>query len=179
MKRTVQQIRTRKMNTIHIGWDGPLALEAVKALNKPTDYGIYQIYGPHPTYCKVELLYIGLASKQTFAVRIPKSAWWAEFTRDPSQTSIYVGRLLGSATPENTIWEKQIELTERLLIYAHYPTYNKQKDSRTYEQDFKDLHILNWQRHRDLLPEISGARCGRMPILEPYGSHKTDPNQTR
>lgn len=143
------------------------------AMNQPHDYGIYQIYGPHPTYCTVELLYIGLAAKQTFGVRIPNHKW-IEYTRDSSQVSIYVGRLMGEETPNNDLWERQIELAESLLIYAHYPTYNSQKDSAISQPEFGELRVFNLGRHRDLLPEISGARLGKMPNMKHYGSLETN-----
>jgi len=155
---------------IHIGWDGPFTLSGLSALDNAHDYGVYQVYGPSPTYGRVELLYIGLASKQTFAVRIPNHTWWIECTRDASQASIYVGRLLGIDTPENALWEKQIALAERLLIYGHYPPYNRQKDSVTFEPEFRELRVFNWGRHRDLLPEVSGARLASMPFMKPYGT---------
>ncbi|HEY1170537.1 MAG TPA: hypothetical protein VGH19_04135 [Verrucomicrobiae bacterium] len=159
------------MNTIHINWDGPFTLKDVTSLNKPHDYGVYQVYGPNPTHGRVELLYIGLAHKVTFSVRIPKHTDWISYTRDSSQASIYIGRLSGIETPENMIWERQIVLAERLLIHAHYPTYNRQKDSVTCAPEFPNLHIFNWGRHRDLLPEVSGARFGKMPDIKFYGSH--------
>jgi hypothetical protein len=149
-------------------------MKEVKSLNQPYDHGIYQVYGPHPTYCRVELLYIGLASKQTFGVRIPAHEW-IEYTRDSSQASIYVGRLMGDETPESAVWERQIELAESILIYAHYPPWNSQKDSAISQPEFGELRVFNLGRHRDLLPEISGARLGiHERALKPYGSLETN-----
>jgi hypothetical protein len=165
------------MNTIYIGWDGPFTMKEVNTMNQPHDYGIYQVYGPHPTYCRVELLYIGMAPKQTFGVRIPNHNKWIEYTRDSSQASIYVGRLMGDETPENVLWERQIELAESILIHAHYPTYNSQKDSAISKPEFGELRVFNLGRHRDLLPEISGARLGiNERALKPYGSPEMEAN---
>jgi hypothetical protein len=162
------------MNTIHIGWDGPFNLAEIKTMNQVHDYGVYQIYGPHPTYCEVELLYIGLAGltpNATFSVRIPNHYdGWMIHTRDSSQNSIYVGRLMGDVTPENSVWTRQIQLAEGLLIYAHYPPYNKQKDGAASQPEFNELRVFNWRKHRDLQPEISGARLGKMPAMKFYGS---------
>jgi len=167
------------MNLIHIEWDGPFTLAEVPKLNNGnTDYGVYQIYGPSPTYCRVELLYIGLAGlspNQTFAVRIPQhAAEKIDGFRDSSQALIYVGRLTGNETPENSVWTKQIQLAERLLIYAHYPTYNKMKDLGRLEPELRDVHVLNWKKHRYLFPEVSGARlCFRdFESHKVYGTHE-------
>lgn len=164
---------------IHIEWDGPFTLaEVMKLSNGYTDWGLYQIYGPHPTYCRVELLYIGLADAQTFAVRIPQhAAEKIDGFRDSSQALIYVGRLAGNATPENPVWTKQIYQAERLLIYAHYPTYNKMKDLGGLEPELRNVHVLNWKRHRDLFPEVSGARMCRNEFgtHQVYGTHRREP----
>ncbi len=159
------------MNVIHIDWEGPFALKELPSLNKPHDYGVYQVYGPNPTHGRVDLLYIGLASKQTFSVRVPSHNDWINCTRDSSQASIYIGRLLGTETPENAVWERHITLAEGLLIHAHYPLYNRQKDSIASAPEFRDLQVFNWGRHRDLLPEVSGTRLYKMPDMKPYGTH--------
>src|SRR5580658_7658174 len=91
--------------TIHIKWDGPLTLKDVESLKGPTDYGLYQIYGPDPTYRRVGLLYIGLAGlspNSTFGERIPKNdhkCYWGN--GDHESVRVYVGRLMGLQTPEN------------------------------------------------------------------------------
>jgi hypothetical protein len=163
------------MNTIHIGWDGPFTMAEVKKLNGLHDFGVYQVYGPSPIYCRVELLYIGQAYGRPFAIRIPEHIGWIEYcTRDSSQTSFYVGRLMGNETPENSVWEREIGLAEGLLIYAHYPAYNSQKDSAPRQPEFNDLRVFNWGKYRDLMPEISGARLGTMPDLKFYGNLDTN-----
>jgi hypothetical protein len=159
---------------IRIAWDGPFTLKETERLNDPKDYGVYQVYGPHPTYCRIDLLYIGLASKQSFCWRIRAHGGWIQHTRDHSQVAIYVGRLLGPKTPANDAWEEEISLVEHLLIYAHYPTYNRQKDA--FESDLRakpsarNLHVLNLGKFRDLLPEASGLRYSDVTDYEPYGS---------
>lgn len=160
---------------IHIEWEGPFTIDEVKKLtNGYTDYGLYQIYGPNPTYCRVELLYIGLADAQTFAVRIPQHAADKIEWRDSSQALIYVGRLAGNATPDNATWTKEIYLAERLLIYAHYPVYNKTKDLGGLEPELRNVQVLNWKRFRDLFPEVSGVRFCRNEFSShrAYGTHR-------
>ena len=145
-------------NIIHIDWDGPYSFSKLDELkNDKIDYGIYQIYGGHPVYGSNKLLYIGKADTQTFGVRISQERWY--WNNDAESVQIYVGRLAGEKTPNLEIWSKQISLAEKLLIFAHAPAYNSQNiNSIRNEKELYNLHILNWANHRDLMPEISGAR---------------------
>ncbi|CAM3996887.1 hypothetical protein [Mesobacillus zeae] len=142
---------------IQIDWEGPFKQEELPSLrNEETDYGIYQIYGKHPVYGKDVLLYIGKADSQTVGKRISQENWLD--TNDSNNLKIYVGRLHGAATPSMEQWSKQIDLAERLLIYVHKPAYNARSLSTLPDSEIKDIHILNWGNHRDLLPELSGLR---------------------
>jgi len=154
---------------IHIQWEGPHSLDAVKGLTGPTDYGVYQIYGGHPVYGNSALLYIGLADKQKFGVRIPQEKLWL-YNRDAGRVDVYVGRLSGYGyTPSADIWSEQIKLAERLLIHAHAPPYNGQKGLVRLNRRLWSVHLLNWGQHRDLLPEVSGARwTSRFGAAEGY-----------
>lgn len=154
---------------IHIDWNGPYTYCEVQEMNGETDYGIYQIYGHHPAYGNSMLLYIGKAQKVTFADRKTKfidhrirfDKYW---TSDAMH--IYVGRLRGSKTPKGDEWSRQIDLTEKLLIFAHSPAWNSQELNLDYSKD-KDkhklfnVHIFNWGKHKHLLPEVSGRRYAR------------------
>jgi hypothetical protein len=145
---------------IHIEWDGPFRFSSpsgVETLRGPTDYGVYQIYGGHPVYGATALLYIGLAASQYFGDRIPRETHWLE-NRDAGRVEVYVGRIAGGKTADDATWDRQIRIAERLLIYAHSPPMNTQKNLGKLEADLHHVHILNWSRHRDLLPEVSGAR---------------------
>ena len=143
--------------TIHIEWDGPYPLGTVKSLTGPTDYGVYQIYGGHPVYGSSALLYIGRAVDQYFGQRISQEEQWL-YNRDAGRVEVYVGRLSDSQTPDDATWTKHIRLAERLLIYAHSPPMNIQKSLAALELDLRFVRVLNWGKHRDLLPEVSGAR---------------------
>ena len=149
------------MNTadkiIHIEWGGPHKLSEVASLTGASDYGVYQIYGGHPVYGSSALLYIGLAAGQHFGERIPQESQWLD-NRDAGRVEVYVGRLAGSTTPNDATWDKDIRLAERLLIFSHSPPMNTQKSLAKLAADLQHVHILNWARHRDLLPEVSGAR---------------------
>lgn len=153
---------------IHIEWSGPRKLDTVKLLTGPADYGVYQIYGGHPVYGSSALLYIGLAAAQQFGVRVPQEQQWLN-NRDADRVEVYVGRLSGSDTPDDAAWDRQIRLAERLLIYAHSPPHNTQKSLAALERDLRFVRVLNWGRHRDLLPEVSGARwTSRFDVIPNY-----------
>lgn len=157
---------------IHIDWDGPYNYdEAVKLKDHNIDYGVYQIYGTHPLYGSNILLYIGQANSQTFGVRLSQEAWRSS-DADPSDLKVYVGRLAGyGATPSNDEWASQITIAERMLIFAHWPAGNSSGLNVYLDEKYHDTHILNWGCHRDLLPEVSGARySNRYESAENYAT---------
>jgi hypothetical protein len=144
---------------IHVDWAGPLCFEEAKSLtNEDEDYGVYQVYGSHPVYGSDVLLYIGKADKQTFGKRLSQETW-ADHNKDRNRVAFYVGRLHTYArTPKEEEWSRQIALVERLLIYAHRPAANSSGLNVSFPASLADVHVLNWGTHRDLLPEVSGAR---------------------
>jgi len=163
------------LKVIHIEWEGPFVLEQLSSLkNEEIDYGVYQIYGSHPVYGSDVLLYIGKADGQTFGVRIKQEYRW-EYNEDTKNIKIYVGRLAGSTTPDDDEWSEQIDLCERLLIYAHGPAYNSRGLNTIPDQRLMNTHVLNWGCYRNLLPEVSGARWtskyDTMRVYEVYGKH--------
>ena len=166
------------MNTeliIHIEWDGPFKLDQLSELNNTDiDFGIYQIYGSHPIYGADVLLYIAKADRQTFSQRISQEEWI--YNCDSKSVKIYIGRLAGSKTPGANRWSLEIELAEKLLIYAHSPARNTQNLNSIPDTAARDVHILNWGNYRNLLPEVSGARYtskyDNIKNYEIYGAHK-------
>jgi hypothetical protein len=86
------------MNTsvcvVHLQWDGPFTWSEKNALNGPSDYGVYQVYGCHSVYGVDTLLYIGKASDQTFAKRLGQEDYWM-YHQDFRRLSVYVGRCSG------------------------------------------------------------------------------------
>ena len=154
-------------NIVHIFWEGNLSLDQViKNKSDEKDCGIYQIYGTHPIYGHNSLLYIGIATDQTFAKRISehKKQWLKDSDLDP--VTIYLGdvyRQLGKVYKESEDfsdeeWEIITKQCEQLLIYALAPGYNSRNKQSINELELRDLHILNWGDRRDLYPEISGDR---------------------
>jgi len=164
-------INIQNINYIHIEWEGPFLYEEVSRLDKEHDYGIYQIYGCHPIYGSDVLLYIGKAQNQTFAKRLSQEGW-GQWNRDASRVEAYVGRLSGSETPED--WDNQINLVEKLLIYAHGPAANT-SNLNSIPDESANLHVLNWGQFRDLMAEVSGARWSSLfddiPNWAAYGQH--------
>lgn len=149
-------------NQIHIQWEGPFSYEQLKTLNGSTDYGVYQIYGCHPVYGSGVLLYIGKAAQQTFSTRLDQE-WWGVCNRDSGNIQVYVGRLSGTDIPnpkkqgDLDKWDKLIDLTEKLLIFAHHPASNS-SNLNSFPKDAKLMHIFNWGQFRSLMAEISGMR---------------------
>ena len=104
------------------------------------------------------MLYIGKASKQTFAKRLKQQTGWISH-QDFGELKIYIGRLSGyHGTPTVKDWEEQIDLVEKLLILAHMPAYNGPKSINPGDPRLRELHILNWGCYRSLLPEVTGRR---------------------
>ena len=143
---------------IHLDWNGPLTLNEARSCNGDTDWGVYQIYGFHPTYGTDVLLYIGKAAKQHFGTRLSQETWW-DYGADSDRMRVYLGRLAGDKeAPDDATWCRQIELAERLLIFVHRPAWNAQKGIARIDHELQQVHVLNWGFHRSLLPEVSGAR---------------------
>jgi hypothetical protein len=143
---------------VHLEWDGPKTWKEKDKLKSATDYGIYQIYGCHPVHGADCLLYIGKACNQPFAVRLKQEVDWM-FDADFGRLSIYVGRCSGwNGTPSDLVWTRQIDLSEKLLILAHRPGWNAQKNIDRKSKELSRLHIFNWGCYRSLLPEVSGLR---------------------
>lgn len=144
---------------VHVQWDGPYTFDQVKNFKDEfTDFGVYQIYGTHPVYGSDVLLYIGKADMQTFGVRLSQHSWNFH-NQDASRLAAYLGRLSGyKITPSDSDWSNQIDFVERLLIYSHWPAGNSSGLNAAFGKELYRVHILNWGRYRDLLPEVSGSR---------------------
>lgn len=157
-------LRTRTIQEIHIVWDGPFNREAAFALTEAKDYGVYQIYGSHPVYGSDVLLYIGKASVQTFGKRMRQHEDWVPYSKDANRICYYFGRLIGypdqpsgvPTQPDEAEWERLIGVAESLLIHSHAPAFNSSNIVQVAPAGIRDVHIMNWDCYRDLLPEISG-----------------------
>ena len=157
-------LNERTIQEIHILWRGPFSAETVKQkFDNDCDYGIYQVYGSHAAYGGDVLLYIGKAALQTFSKRITQHGTWLPYGKDPENISIYLGRLFAydpdnggvAAQPEYDDWNKLIDISERLLIFSHAPAFNSSNISNIKPHGIDDIHLMNWDNYRDLLPEVS------------------------
>jgi len=168
-----------EINHIHIDWEGPFSIKDLSKLKDAyKDYGVYQIYGGHPIYGSNVLLYIGKAVDQTFGVRISQEEW--EYNIDSENVEIYIGRLSGKTTPNNSKWESEISLAESLLIYSHTPAFNSHNIKSIRDKRLEHVHVFNWMAHRDSMAEVSGLRWKPRKELENYeyyGTHEEDKNQ--
>ena len=162
---------------IHIEWQGPISWDDLARFTSEKDYGVYQICGGHVVYGSDVLLYIGKAERQYFGSRIPQEKWWPD-NHDAARIRVYLGRLAGEITPIDDIWGRQIDLAERLLIYACVPAYNAQKHLGKLDADLQNTHVFNWGQFCDLLPEVSGARwTSKLDSMRDY--HVFDTNDVR
>ena len=147
---------------LHLQWTGPHTIEEVKQFDGDTHVGLYQVYGAHPVYGTDTLLYIGLVADEPFAARFRQHEGWCKVNQDSGRLQIHIGRFIGRlsdcSTPDNATWCRYIKFAERLLIYAHQPALNTQKELASLEPDLRHVHVLNWGQYRLLLPEASGAR---------------------
>ena len=163
---TTKEKTVTQNRQIHLLWKGPYAYKAVRKMNKPTDYGVYRIYGIHPVYGPDTLLHIGQANGGTFGARFETGYKfmtddWGENT---GNFRIYTGRIhkIGDDTPPaDEEWAELIRTAEKLLINTHSPAWNgqdvgglKNSDTELYE----NYHVFNWGQFARLLPEVSGAR---------------------
>lgn len=140
---------------IHIQWEGPSTLDNISELdNQLRDYGVYQVYGHHPTYGPNSLLYIGQANQQTFYKRLSQEDWELE----ECDFAFFVERLADVEQLSEDIWSQRIEFAERLLIYAHSPSYNSSGLQSSLGKEFYDVPVLNWGNYGSILPEVSGNR---------------------
>ena len=163
----------REPARIHLLWQGPHTFEDVLSMDGVADFGIYQVYGPHPVSGTDSLLYIGQANAQTFGARFtnpdrqlwsPEDEPWGDNT---ALLRFFVGRVHPTQCQrdrgaiDDELWGTYIDTAEKLLICAHAPHWNQQGVSGIpYEQTdvYDNCHVLNWGTRVSLLPEVSGVR---------------------
>lgn len=160
--------------TLSIRWSGPYKPHEMAEFSdggsspryEGEDYGVYQIYGRHQLAGRRALLYIGKAVRQTFARRFAQHATWLS---DEQDVKIFLGRLdphtRHSRRDRWKMWERDVELVERLLIYKYSPHYNGVAIARPPVLSQRVVILRHrGERHRlddeDLAPEHWTWRAG-------------------
>lgn len=140
---------------IHIEWEGPYTIEAARLLQSDEDFGLYQYYGEHAIYGSNALLYLGKADRQTIGTRLSQNDWhiWT-----PCIAEIYIGRICCESQIEKHEWIKLIDLAERILLFAHSPSFNTSNLNNIGYTGNDDVRVLNWGMRKRLLPEVSISR---------------------
>ena len=79
---------------------------------------------------KNTLLYIGMATEQTFSQRFIEHRTWLLEDQDEDDIRIYLGRIYDPkkhTKKENwKSWKKDMRLAEKILIYKYSPNYNSE-----------------------------------------------------
>jgi hypothetical protein len=114
------------MRHITIVWDPPRGINQLRILNGWNDYGLYQIYGHHPTLGVNTLLYIGKAEGETFKARFNDHPIIRKY--GPA-VRIRVGRIVRgdyAHEPKEDLpdWRQLLRDAEALLIYHQKPPEN-------------------------------------------------------
>jgi len=161
---------------IYIDWEGPYSFDEVAEFDDAgCDYGLYQIYGNHPLYGEQVLLYLGATDGRTFAEKLADETddWELEVGLD--EASVYLGHLSGPVTPEEDVWQEEIDLGVKFLTYVHNPVFNARPLGVEPHPDFRHLHIVNQGDYGDLEKEISYARylmhLENLDDFDIYGKH--------
>jgi hypothetical protein len=146
--------------TIFIDWEGPFTLDELEELDDPRiDYGLYQVYGSHLLYGEEVLLYLGATGgERTFGNRLAEEQSYWEAEEDFQPLIFYVGRFMGVVTPSHGVWEEEMDLALRLLVFAHAPVFNAREVAAAPDDDLKEVHVINWGQYLDLAPEVTGRR---------------------
>ena len=163
------------MRTVRVEWEGPLSLDAVKALDdEEDDCGLYQIYGHHVIFGACSLLYIGMTTS-TFRRRFidgpaPHIDWLKEDEQEEEEVSVYVGRIVeGDYEPDPPLWsdwENVLKDVEALTIYWHSPPYNS-RNIETYNG--QRLEVVNLGNYGSLCEKYRSRDRKRWGWSGDYG----------
>ncbi|MBL7789349.1 MAG: hypothetical protein JNL75_05890 [Chitinophagales bacterium] len=160
----------KDVEIININWEmKKFDKDIISQMHGLNDYGLYQIYADHYAYGKNALVYIGLAKENTFAARLfSKDRLDSDFIESSIEpTEVRFGYIVKSSKDEENkdhdysmeMWDKYIEVSERLLIKTHTPALNSQLNHNHWKNNFdKDYLIINWGNKGSLLPEVSTFR---------------------
>ena len=145
---------------IHIDCEGPFSFHEANKFNKPTDMGLYQIYGTHRVYGPNTLLSIGQVQDRLFAERLTEHKTRYEGYNDFSEIKFYLGYFYCKNDISKDAWKDQVNDAEKLLIYAHTPALNSQYlNYEGFPEDLRnDLIIYNWRNNAKLQDVVCAFR---------------------
>ena len=153
------------MRQITIEWEGPFTIEHVlKLKDRQKDYGLYQIYGPHPVYGPDSLLYIGM-TKTSFGDRILGDLAYPNgilCEDEPENLKVRIGRIVnidGSDAPSDRKKKQVIHDAEKLQIYRHTPAYNSHHIGGDWPipHDRQVLSVENTECHGKLVKTLTSS----------------------
>lgn len=166
---------------INIWWEGPYHYHAnnIKEFqqslaNRETQAGIYQIYGTHPIYGSKVLLYVGQA--KDFSKRIHDDRSFS-YNADSGNIDVYLGSLFNMNIETKEEYMKYVSIAEALMIYSTQPAHNIEFVSSEFHKNriymenkelFLNTRVMNYNRYRDMLPEISGRRWFSEDMDNPF-----------
>ena len=90
----------RELTRIHLLWAGPHTFGDVLEIDGPSDYGIYQVYGPHPANATESLLYIGQGKQSDLRRQVHKRRPPAVVPRRLGRQHHAVSVLCGTGSPD-------------------------------------------------------------------------------
>lgn len=148
-----------ELQLLRIKWEGAFALTDVKPERGFNERGLYQIYAHHPVFGAGALVYIGIARKTTFHIRLhnhidPPNGWLS----GENDISFRLGRLYRDEKLEepydyDSEWSQLLSEAEKLSVFWNTPPYNSH-----YIKEYNgsmNLRIQNWGNRGSILMEYS------------------------
>ena len=139
------------MRTVRVEWEGPVSLDAVKALDdEDDDCGLYQIYGRHIIFGAGSLLYVGMTTttyNRRFFSGPERHIDWLEEDQEEEDLSVYVGRIVEEDyehEPHWEDWKNVLRDAEALTIYWHSPPYNSSNIGTYNGQRLEVINLGNY-----------------------------------
>lgn len=165
-KKTEQGIAMdRVQNDIYVEWSGPYSYEEVinygkadedakkpKCAVKPSDIGLYQIYGRHPLYGDNVLIYIGKTGGR-FCDRLI-DRWVILGNEDRENVQIYLGMIYHEKFEHKNKITEDIARAESLLIHFHRPANNSSNINSLKYFD-ENITVINTGNYRSLQKTVS------------------------
>ena len=143
---------------INIEWEGYFDLSELDQAIRPTDMGLFQIYGDHRLYGEEKLLFIGKVNMTSFAEAIPFFLRRFRNEMSSQNTKFCLGRFIHEKNVKGKKWNKIADKALDLLIHSHRPILNWNEFNDCYAKIDNKSHLLNWGNFGSLLSEVSSLR---------------------